>query len=119
MRNLESYNRKAVANREAFEARGGEAAATPANSDSVVPKFATMVVSIAKAVTLRLKRSRMRAASDCRRALDSPLESARPSGTRRESRMTAAAVTGPASGPRPASSTPATLERPRLQNRSS
>ena len=36
------------------------------------------------------------------------LESSRPLGMRLRSRMTAAATTGPASGPRPASSTPAT-----------
>ena len=40
-----------------------KAAATPENSATVVPKLATSMASMAKAVTRRLKRSRMRAAS--------------------------------------------------------
>ena len=43
------------------------------------------------------------------------LESSRPRGTRLGSRMTAAATTGPASGPRPASSQPATGQTPRFE----
>ena len=42
------------------------------------------------------------------------LESSSPRGTRAGSRITAAATTGPASGPRPASSQPATGQMPRL-----
>ena len=42
------------------------------------------------------------------------LESLRPRGMRSGSRMTAAATTGPASGPRPASSQPATGQTPRF-----
>ncbi len=50
---------------------------------------------------------RTRAASRSRPADDSCLESRRPAMGRRGSRITAAATTGPARGPRPASSTPA------------
>jgi hypothetical protein len=53
--------------------------------------------------------SRMMGASSSRRASVSFLESRRPSIGRFGSRMTAAANTGPASGPRPASSTPQTM----------
>ncbi len=49
-------------------------------------------------------------ASVSRRASGSILESASPSIGRLASRITAAATTGPASGPRPASSTPATTK---------
>ena len=55
----------------------------------------------------RLRR-RISPASSSRRAAVSTFESARPSIVSRGSSMTAAAVTGPASGPRPASSTPTT-----------
>jgi len=48
------------------------------------------------------------ARSASRRAASSFLESLRPSGQFEMSIMTAAATTGPASGPRPASSTPQT-----------
>ena len=53
--------------------------------------------------------SRISGASASRRFSESILESARPSGMAFGSRITAAAITGPASGPRPASSTPATM----------
>ena len=46
-------------------------------------------------------------------------ESLRPRGRFCGSRMTAAAATGPASGPRPASSTPATGQTPRFKSRRS
>jgi hypothetical protein len=52
--------------------------------------------------------ARISSYSFSRRAAVSFLESARPAIGCRSSRMTAAATTGPASGPRPASSTPAT-----------
>src|SRR5579884_769307 len=52
-------------------------------------------------------RSRMRAASAARRAGPSTFESASPRMRRAGSSITAATTTGPASGPRPASSTPA------------
>ena len=58
----------------------------------------------------------------CRRALralraSSFLELLRPRGMRLGSRITAAATTGPASGPRPASSQPATGQTPRFMAR--
>ena len=52
--------------------------------------------------------------SSSRRSAVSRLESSRPLGTRLGSSTTAAATTGPASGPRPASSQPATGQMPRL-----
>ena len=52
--------------------------------------------------------ARISSNSFSRRASVSFFESARPAIGRRSSRMTAAATTGPTSGPRPASSTPAT-----------
>ena len=54
-----------------------------------------------------------------RSAASSFLESFRPRGMRLGSRMTAAATTGPASGPRPASSQPATGKTPLLSARRS
>ena len=58
-------------------------------------------------------RLRMMGASRARSAGVRTFESARPRMRRRGSRITAAATTGPASGPRPASSTPATRARSR------
>ncbi len=52
--------------------------------------------------------ARISTASRARAAPDSSFESRRPAIGRAGSRITAAATTGPASGPRPASSTPAT-----------
>jgi len=50
-----------------------------------------------------------------RRAAGIFFESFRPSSLKSPGRMTAAATTGPASGPRPASSTPATKRNPRAR----
>ena len=61
--------------------------------------------------TCALARIGSKSASRC--AALSFLESSRPSGMRAGSRITAAATTGPAQGPRPASSMPQTGARPR------
>ena len=61
----------------------------------------------------------MRVKSASRRAALSCLESCRPGGILSGSSTTAAATTGPASGPRPASSVPATGQMPRLRAASS
>src|SRR4051812_37942670 len=63
----------------------------------------TPIVTILNAMA----RSRIRAASTSRRSGVSTLESASPLMRRAGSRITAATTTGPANGPRPASSTPA------------
>ena len=63
----------------------------------------------------RWRRSLRRASRAPRRS--SFLESSSPRGMRSGSRMTAAATTGPASGPRPASSQPATGQTPRFSAR--
>jgi hypothetical protein len=57
--------------------------------------------------------------SSSRRSAGSCLESLRPLGIFARLRMTAAATTGPASGPRPASSTPATRPSVRFNTRAS
>src|SRR5205814_2936213 len=62
--------------------------------------------TVEKATAQAVARSLMRAASTSRRSGVSIFESARPLMRRAGSRMTAAAYTGPASGPRPASSMP-------------
>ena len=62
-------------------------------------------------------RSKITPASSSRALASRSLESVAPSTTVPSTKITAAATTGPASGPRPTSSTPATPERPRLQNR--
>jgi hypothetical protein len=64
--------------------------------------------TVACATAQAIARSLMRPASTSRRSGASTLESARPLMRRFLSRITAAAYTGPASGPRPASSTPHT-----------
>ena len=60
-----------------------------------------------------MQRSRILPESSSRTSAHSALESAMPRMGRRRSRITAAATTGPASGPRPASSTPAVKPRRR------
>src|ERR671924_1153533 len=62
--------------------------------------------TLACAIDQAIARSLMRSASTSRRCGSSTLESARPRTCRAGSRITAAAYTGPAIGPRPASSTP-------------
>src|SRR5919205_3944190 len=62
--------------------------------------------TLAYAMDQAMARSLMRPASTSRRSGVRSLESARPFTRRAGSRITAAAYTGPASGPRPASSTP-------------
>jgi hypothetical protein len=64
--------------------------------------------TLAEAMDQAMARSLMRAASTSRRSAVRTLESASPLMRRFLSRITAAAYTGPASGPRPASSTPQT-----------
>ena len=64
--------------------------------------------TVAKAKPKARAVARISASSAARAAAVSALESFRPTGIRRGSRITAAAVTGPAQGPRPASSTPQT-----------
>ena len=59
-------------------------------------------------------RAQMRSYSTSRRSAVRRLESSSPRGMLSGSRITAAATTGPASGPRPASSQPATGHTPRL-----
>src|SRR6266542_3424438 len=66
-----------------------------------------------------LPTSRIWTASSSRRSGVSSLESARPSIGQSAGRITAAATSGPASAPRPASSTPATRAKPTLRSRSS
>src|ERR1700704_4434239 len=62
--------------------------------------------TVAKATDQATARSLIRAASTCLLSGASTLESARPFTRRAGSRITAAAYTGPASGPRPASAAP-------------
>src|ERR1700741_3461487 len=64
--------------------------------------------TVANATAQAVARSLMRAASTSRRSAVRIFESARPLMRRAGSRITAAAYTGPARGPRPASSTPQT-----------
>src|SRR5512143_1121804 len=71
--------------------------------------FSRSMSSTPIAITLKASaRERILASSFSRRAAVRIFESASPLMRRRGSRITAATTTGPASGPRPASSTPAT-----------
>src|SRR5919198_1874318 len=67
--------------------------------------------TVENATDQEIARSLMRSASTSRRSGVRSFESARPLMRRAGSRMTAAAYTGPASGPRPASSMPHTKGR--------
>src|SRR3569623_816510 len=81
---------------------------------------AMIVIGAATTDTIELAMTSSYSAS--RRSAVSTLESLRPSGILRRLRITAATTTGPASGPRPASSTPVTrlapLRTARFSNRS-
>ena len=72
---------------------------------------ASISATSASAIAHASARSRITTASSSRRGADSSLESRSPAIGRAGSRITAAATTGPASGPRPASSIPA-IRRP-------
>ena len=86
--------------------------ARPVTARSIASRVARRMFSWSISATEALAidqpaaRSRISSASVSRRAADSFFESRRPSIGRSTSRTTAAAYTGPASGPRPASSTP-------------
>ena len=70
--------------------------------------FSASISSTLAWPTAQSQRAMTSSAKAARRRAVSFLESFRPSGMQLTSRITAAAVTGPASGPRPTSSTPAT-----------
>ena len=73
---------------------------------------ASISAASAQATAQAVARAATASASRARAAAPSVLESASPATGRPGSRITAAATTGPASGPRPASSTPATRRPP-------
>src|SRR4029079_7706742 len=79
-----------------------------ARSEARKMLMASISSTLANATAQATARSRMRPASSSRRSAVSTFESARPFPRRAGSRITAAAYTGPASGPLPASSTPQT-----------
>ena len=74
--------------------------------------MASISSTVASAIAQASAFSRISMASRSRRAAESFFESARPTIGRAGSRITAAATTGPASGPRPASSTPQIMPEP-------
>ncbi len=95
---------------------GASASAATARRIASSVAWRMLIVSISAAVALAMPMASadcaISANSSSRRAGVRFFESSSPSGTACGSRITAAATTGPASGPRPTSSTPASGQRP-------